>query len=66
MKRSSDGPSAPFHVKRVVLAPVRAYQRWISPARPRRCRYEPTCSAYAVQAIESYGIDAERPAPWRV
>jgi hypothetical protein len=43
-------------VKRVVLAPIRAYQRWVSPARPRRCRYEPTCSAYAVEAIERFGI----------
>jgi putative membrane protein insertion efficiency factor len=39
-----------------ILLPVRAYQRLISPALPRRCKYHPTCSAYAVQAIESYGI----------
>lgn len=44
-----------FHVKRLVLAPVLAYQRWISPSRPRRCRYEPTCSAYAVEAVERFG-----------
>ncbi len=42
-------------MKRVLLAPTRAYQRWISPSRPRRCRYEPTCSAYAVEAIERHG-----------
>ena len=42
--------------RRIALAPVRAYQRLISPALPRRCKYHPTCSAYAVQAIESYGI----------
>ena len=41
---------------RIVLAPVRAYQRFISPALPRRCKYHPTCSAYAMQAIERYGI----------
>jgi putative membrane protein insertion efficiency factor len=40
----------------VVLAPVRLYQRAISPLLPRRCKYEPTCSAYAVQAIGEYGI----------
>ena len=28
----------------------------ISPLIPRRCKYHPTCSAYAVQAIESFGI----------
>jgi putative membrane protein insertion efficiency factor len=42
-------------VKRLVLAPIRAYQRWVSPALPRRCRYEPTCSAYAEQAIRELG-----------
>ena len=41
---------------RLVLAPIRVYQRVISPALPRRCRYHPTCSAYAVQAISRYGI----------
>ncbi|MGH2923849.1 MAG: membrane protein insertion efficiency factor YidD, partial [Solirubrobacterales bacterium] len=33
--------------RRVVLVVIRAYQRWISPAFPRRCKYHPTCSAYA-------------------
>ena len=42
--------------RRAALAPVRAYQRVISPALPRRCKFHPTCSAYAVQAVESYGI----------
>ena len=43
-------------VRRAAIAPIRAYQRVISPTLPRRCKYEPTCSAYAVQAMESYGI----------
>ena len=43
-------------MKQLVLAPIRVYQRVISPALPRRCKYHPTCSAYAVQAVESYGI----------
>ena len=42
-------------MKRALLAPIRAYQRWLSPALPRRCRYEPTCSAYAVEAIRRFG-----------
>jgi uncharacterized protein len=42
-------------VKRALLVPIRAYQRWLSPALPRRCRYEPTCSAYAVEAIRRFG-----------
>lgn len=40
----------------VVLAPVMVYQRLISPALPRRCKYEPTCSRYALQAVREYGI----------
>jgi putative membrane protein insertion efficiency factor len=40
----------------VILAPIRLYQRFVSPALPRRCRYEPTCSAYAVDAVRAFGI----------
>jgi len=43
-------------MRRLVLAPIFVYQRVISPALPRRCKYEPTCSAYAVQAIREFGI----------
>ena len=42
--------------RRVVLAPIRFYMRFVSPALPRRCKYEPTCSLYAVQAIRRFGI----------
>jgi putative membrane protein insertion efficiency factor len=42
--------------RRVAIAPILAYQRFISPALPRRCKYEPTCSLYAVQAIRRFGI----------
>lgn len=42
--------------RRLVVAPIRVYQRLISPALPRRCKYEPTCSQYATQAIEEFGI----------
>jgi putative membrane protein insertion efficiency factor len=40
----------------VVVAPIVVYQRLISPAIPRRCKYEPTCSRYAVEAVREYGI----------
>jgi putative membrane protein insertion efficiency factor len=43
-------------VKTVVVAPIRLYQRFISPALPRRCKYHPTCSEYAVQSIRTYGV----------
>jgi putative membrane protein insertion efficiency factor len=39
-----------------VTAPIAFYQRFVSPAIPRRCKYEPTCSRYAVDAIREYGI----------
>ncbi len=39
----------------VLIAPIRLYQRWISPAFAPRCRYYPTCSAYAVEAIRELG-----------
>ncbi len=42
-------------MRAVLLAPIRFYQRFISPALPRRCKYLPTCSDYAVQAIRTYG-----------
>jgi len=40
----------------IATAPIVVYQRVISPALPRRCKYEPTCSRYAVEAIGRYGI----------
>jgi putative membrane protein insertion efficiency factor len=40
----------------VVLAPIAVYRRVLSPALPRRCKYEPTCSRYAIDAISEYGI----------
>jgi uncharacterized protein len=43
-------------LRSVVLAAIRLYQRFLSPALPARCRYHPTCSAYAVRAIQEYGI----------
>lgn len=49
-------PRAGRVMRAIVLAPIVFYQRLISPALPRRCRYEPTCSRYAVQAIGRYGI----------
>jgi putative membrane protein insertion efficiency factor len=39
----------------LLLAPIRLYQRFVSPALPRRCKYEPTCSAYAVDAVREFG-----------
>jgi len=43
-------------VKRALLVLISAYQRGISPSMPRRCRYEPTCSAYAAEAVGRFGV----------
>jgi hypothetical protein len=40
----------------LALAQIVAYQRFVSPAIPRRCKYEPTCSRYALDAMNEYGI----------
>jgi putative membrane protein insertion efficiency factor len=43
-------------VRSLVLAPVQLYRRFVSPALPARCKYHPTCSAYAVQAVRRHGV----------
>ena len=40
----------------IVLLPIRLYQRLISPALGSRCKYYPSCSEYAVQSIQRFGI----------
>ncbi len=51
----------------LLLGLIRAYQRLISPMFPRRCKYEPTCSAYAVQAIRELGpVRGSIVAGWRL
>ena len=42
-------------MKWLLLKPIRSYQRNISPLRPPCCRFIPTCSAYALEAVEKYG-----------
>jgi uncharacterized protein len=42
-------------VKRALLTAIAAYRRWLSPALGPRCRYEPSCSAYAAQSVERFG-----------
>lgn len=42
-------------LKQVLLKSISGYQRFLSPALPSACRFTPTCSVYAYQAIEIYG-----------
>lgn len=54
-------------MKRLLTLPITAYQRWVSPALPRRCRYEPTCSAYALESIRRFGpLRGSVLAAWRL
>jgi putative membrane protein insertion efficiency factor len=39
----------------ILLTPIRIYQKFISPFLPSSCRYTPTCSAYAAQALQKHG-----------
>lgn len=40
----------------IVIAPIRLYQRTVSPLLGQRCKYYPSCSEYAVQAIREFGV----------
>ena len=54
-------------VGRALVAPITLYQRLISPLLGRRCKYEPTCSAYAVEAIRVHGpVRGAVLAAWRL
>lgn len=43
-------------LRRLVILPIRIYQKIISPLLPGVCRYRPTCSEYMAEAIQTHGI----------
>ena len=43
-------------MKKLLLALIRFYQSAVSPYFPARCRFRPTCSAYAYEAVSKYGV----------
>ena len=45
-----------MRIRSVGVAPIRAYQHLIAPALGQRCKYHPSCSEYAAQAIGRFGI----------
>lgn len=53
MSRAESRPTAPL--ARLLLALLAGYRRWISPLLPAQCRFYPTCSAYAAEAIRVHG-----------
>lgn len=42
-------------LRKTLQLAVRAYRKWISPLKPPTCRFYPTCSAYALEALEVHG-----------
>lgn len=54
-------------MSRLLIALIRAYQRYISKNTPGVCRFSPTCSAYAIDAIRWYGAGrGSLKAAWRI
>ena len=54
-------------MKTFLLAAIRFYRKYISPGIPPRCRFVPTCSQYAIEAIEKYGaLKGFLLAAWRI
>jgi uncharacterized protein len=54
-------------MRTAVLYLLQIYKRWVSPAFPPSCRYVPTCSEYAMEAVERYGaVRGMAMAGWRL
>lgn len=54
-------------MKRFFIAAIRGYQRYISPGLRPCCRFQPTCSQYAIEAIDKYGaLKGGLMAIWRI
>ena len=58
MKRSPQKPISTVTrgLRELLLVPLHLYRRLISPALPNRCKYYPTCSTYALQAVRELGV----------
>ena len=51
----------------ILIKPIELYRRYISPHTPRRCRFYPTCSEYAILAIKKHGpVRGGLMAIWRI
>lgn len=53
-------------MKSFFIVPIKLYQKWISPMFGPRCKYYPSCSSYAVSAIEMYGLKGVAMSVWRL
>lgn len=50
------GPSTKERAQSLALSLLRGYKRFLSPLLPPACRYVPTCSEYAMEAVDRYGV----------
>lgn len=41
---------------KLIISIIKGYQKWISPLFPAKCRYQPTCSQYCVEALQKHGF----------
>lgn len=53
-------------MNKLLVALIKGYQKWISPMFAPRCKYYPSCSAYAVVAINTYGLAGITKSIWRL
>ena len=73
MRGPSDSPAPPIVRRLRALAvglltlPLRLYRRFLSPLKPPTCRFSPTCSEYAIRALEAHGpLRGAALATWRL
>ena len=53
-------------MRKLIVAFIKLYQKWISPAFPARCKYYPSCSSYAASAISHHGLRGVAMSIWRL
>jgi len=54
-------------VRTIVVLPLRLYQRLVSPLFPATCKYHPSCSQYAIDAVRKHGVlKGSLKAAWRL
>ena len=53
-------------MRHILTAPIKVYQKLISPMFGPRCKYYPSCSSYAVTAIENFGLKGIAMSTWRL
>jgi putative membrane protein insertion efficiency factor len=53
-------------IRRLLIFPIRLYKRYLSPLLPPACRFTPSCSTYAIEAIERHGVLGLGLATWRI